>query len=191
MSSADHGRGDAVVVRLSSQRYALQGAAFIGAVAAAGGAGARVASAAAARSSARSRPWPRRSSSSRGASCSARSRISSATSRSGRSADIIRVARERRRHRRLLQVRAAEHGVLPAIGRSWKCVLPDHLRAVFYSSSDVHFVMPEAEYQQRQGSAAGGDLRAGAPADVRPAPKNFLDGVGAAAVRADLQPSVT
>ena len=27
-------------------------------------------------------------------------------------------------------------------------VLPDHLRAVFYSSSDVHFVMPEADYQR-------------------------------------------
>lgn len=26
-------------------------------------------------------------------------------------------------------------------------VLPDHLRAVFYSSSDIYFVMPEAEYE--------------------------------------------
>src|SRR4029077_5216818 len=26
-------------------------------------------------------------------------------------------------------------------------VLPDHLRAVFYSTSDVYFVMPETEYE--------------------------------------------
>ena len=26
-------------------------------------------------------------------------------------------------------------------------VLPDHLRAVFYSSSDIYFVMPEKEYE--------------------------------------------
>ena len=26
-------------------------------------------------------------------------------------------------------------------------VLPDHLRAVFHSSSDIYFVMPEADYE--------------------------------------------
>ena len=55
-------------------------------------------------------------------------------------------------------------------------VLPDHLRAAFYSSSDVHFVMPEAEYQQiKDRLPAQTYVLARQPMfDLRP--KNFLEG---------------
>jgi hypothetical protein len=55
-------------------------------------------------------------------------------------------------------------------------VLPDHLRAVFYSSSDIYFVMPEAEYERlkdrlpvRTYVLARQDMF-----DLKP--KNFLEG---------------
>ncbi len=55
-------------------------------------------------------------------------------------------------------------------------VLPDHLGAVFYSSSDVHFVMPETEYQQvKDRLPAKTYVLARLPMfDLRP--KNFLEG---------------
>ena len=55
-------------------------------------------------------------------------------------------------------------------------VLPDHLRVVFYSSSDVHFVMPEADYQQvRDRLPVPTYVLARQPMfDLRP--RNFLDG---------------
>jgi 4-amino-4-deoxy-L-arabinose transferase-like glycosyltransferase len=55
-------------------------------------------------------------------------------------------------------------------------VLPDHLRAVFYSSGDVHFVMPEADYQQiRDRLPSKTYVLARRPMfDLRP--KNFLEG---------------
>ncbi len=55
-------------------------------------------------------------------------------------------------------------------------LLPDHLRAVFYSTSDVYFVMPEHEYD---------NIKERLPVDTyvlarRPLfdikPRNFLDG---------------
>ena len=66
-------------------------------------------------------------------------------------------------------------------------VLPDHLRAVFYSSSDVYFVMPEAEYESvKDRLPVQTYVLARQPMfDLKP--KNFLEGVGAAAVRAGLE----
>jgi 4-amino-4-deoxy-L-arabinose transferase-like glycosyltransferase len=55
-------------------------------------------------------------------------------------------------------------------------VLPDHLRAAFYSSGDVHFVMPEADYTQiEKRLPVKTYVLARQPMfDLRP--KNFLDG---------------
>jgi 4-amino-4-deoxy-L-arabinose transferase-like glycosyltransferase len=55
-------------------------------------------------------------------------------------------------------------------------VLPDHLGAVFYSSSDVHFVMPEADYRQvKDRLPVRTYVLARRPMfDLRP--KNFLEG---------------
>jgi 4-amino-4-deoxy-L-arabinose transferase-like glycosyltransferase len=54
--------------------------------------------------------------------------------------------------------------------------LPDHLRATFYSSSDVHFVMPESEYQQIKDRLPVQTyvLARQAMFDLRP--RNFLEG---------------
>ncbi len=55
-------------------------------------------------------------------------------------------------------------------------VLPDHLRAVFYSSSDVYFIMPEVEYNTiRDRLPVETYVLARQPIfDLRP--RNFLDG---------------
>ena len=55
-------------------------------------------------------------------------------------------------------------------------VLPDHLRAVFYSSSDIYFVMPEPEYDAiKSRLPAKTFVLARQPMfDLRP--KNFLAG---------------
>jgi hypothetical protein len=55
-------------------------------------------------------------------------------------------------------------------------VLPDHLRVAFYSSTDVHFVMPEADYEQvKDRLPAQTYVLARQPMfDLRP--KNFLEG---------------
>jgi hypothetical protein len=55
-------------------------------------------------------------------------------------------------------------------------VLPDHLRAVFYSSSDIYFVMPESEYEAIKNRLPVETfvLARQQMFDLRP--KNFLDG---------------
>ena len=66
-------------------------------------------------------------------------------------------------------------------------IMPDHLRAVFHSTSDVYFVMDEREYDGHQGSIAGRNLRARAPADVRSEAQELSRRLGAFAVRAGFQ----
>ena len=66
-------------------------------------------------------------------------------------------------------------------------IMPDHLRAVFHSRSDVYFVMDEREYDGHQGSTAGRNLRARAPADVRSEAQELSRRLGAFAVRAGFQ----
>ena len=66
-------------------------------------------------------------------------------------------------------------------------VVPDHLRAVFHSTSDVYFVMTENRVHERQGSAAGRNLRARTPADVRSQAQEFLRGLRASTVRPGFQ----
>ena len=55
-------------------------------------------------------------------------------------------------------------------------VVPDHLRAVFYSSSDIYFVMPEAEYESVKDRLPVQTyvLARQQMFDLRP--KNFLEG---------------
>ena len=89
---------------------------------------------------------------------------------------------------RIIQSRASEGGIvgyykfaLPSLvyylnRPVMEVVLPDHLRAAFYTSSDVHFVMPEADYQQiKDRLPVQTYVLARQPMfDLRP--KNFLEG---------------
>ena len=157
-----------------SHRYALQGAAFIGVAAVVGGVAAAVAA--------------------------GRGRIFGAIATMGGAVAVISWCivlcalpdferyKPVRPFAAIIRGRASEGGIvgyykfaLPSmvyyLNRPvMEVVLPDHLRAAFYSSSDVHFVMPEADYQQiKDRLPVQTYVLARQPMfDLRP--KNFLEG---------------
>ena len=86
------------------------------------------------------------------------------------------IAREHRRDRRLVQILRCRAWSSICTGPSWKWCYADHLRAVFYSSSDVYFIMAEDEYNSIKDRLPVETyvLARQQMFDLRP--KNFLDG---------------
>ena len=86
------------------------------------------------------------------------------------------LARERRRHRRLVQVRAAEHGLLPAPARSWRSCFPIIFARCSTRAATCISSWPKIEYNSvKDRLPVETYVLARQPMfDLRP--KNFIDG---------------